>query len=169
MHTRRNATLRLRARPAGHADLHECLGLLPPWLGLDPATREALPAIWTRLLGSSGMNADVTDDLSRPPGQRLLALGMAAAVDDGWRKRLQHELPTRIGATWYRDHLARRTAPLDDRTLAVANARGSVSFMVLHYGQRFGDLDRTEAQQLLMVAMGMFRGAHAGFNLDELY
>ena len=39
--------------------------------------RAALPAIWTRLLGHPGFNADVIEDLNRPPGQRIVGLGVA--------------------------------------------------------------------------------------------
>lgn len=79
---------RLHGRLLGHADLAEAQALVPEWLPLSARVRGALPKIWTRLLGQPGYNADVVEDLSRPAGQRLVALGMAIALDERWRRQL---------------------------------------------------------------------------------
>lgn len=160
---------RIRGRPAGHADLQECCTLLPPWLQLDDRVRRALPAVWTRLLGSSGFNADVIEDVARPGGQRLLGLGMAIALPQAWQQRLREEPPPCVAGALYRALLDGDFEPLDDKALAAANAAGEVGFAVLHYYQRLTDLSDPDTLQLLAAAMALFRGAHAGWRLAALY
>jgi len=159
----------VRGRPIRHADLAEGRALLPGWLVLDAEVRAALPALWTRLLGQPGFSGDVIEDLSRPPGQRLVGLGMTVVLDPTWQRRMRDEPPAHAGAVWYRDFLEGRTAPLDDRTLARANAEGDVSMMVLHYAQAGIDAEQPEVQQVLLAAMHLFRGAHGGWHLREVY
>lgn len=167
--TLENSGQRLRARLAGHGDLAECLDLLPSWLPLSAAVREALPSLWTRLLWSPGFNADVIEDVSRPAGQRLVGLGMSIALDARWQARLRDDPPPFAAAQFYTDLHDRRFEPLTDRELAQANARGEVSYLVLHYAQRLTDLDDPDTVNLLAFAMSMFRQAHGGHRLREIY
>ena len=84
---------RLHGRLLGQADLAEAQALVPGWLPLAPSLRAALPSLWTRLLGHSGFNADVIEDLNRPSGQRLVGLGVAIALDEECRRRLAEGPP----------------------------------------------------------------------------
>lgn len=164
-----NSGQRLRARLVGHADLAECQELLPGWLVLPAHIRAALPQLWTRLLWSPGFNADVIEDLSRPPGQRLVGLGMSLALDARWQARLRDDPPACVAARLYMELYERRFEPLSDRELAAANARGEVSYLVLHYAQRLTDLADPDTVNLLAFAMAMFRQAHGGHRLQEIY
>ncbi|MBX3611615.1 MAG: hypothetical protein KF871_17100 [Hydrogenophaga sp.] len=159
----------VRGRPVRHADLAELRQLLPGWLVLDAELRAALPVLWTRLLGQPGFSADVIEDLSRPPGQRLVGLGMTVALSADWQARLREAPPAHAGAVWYRDFMDGRTAPMDDRTLAQANARGEVGMLVLHYAQDAIDPARPEVQQVLLAAMQLFRHAHGGLHLRDVW
>ncbi|MCI1190965.1 hypothetical protein MOJ79_03835 [Calidifontimicrobium sp. SYSU G02091] len=161
--------LPVRGRPARHADLEECRALLPGWLAMDEQVRDALPAVWTRLLGQPGFSAEVIEDLSRPPGRRLVGLGMTVALEPAWQERLRTQPPPHAGACWYRDHLDGRTAPLDDRALGRANAAGEVGMLVLHYAQQAIDPSRPDVQQVLLAAMQLFRHAHGGLHLREVW
>jgi DNA-binding CsgD family transcriptional regulator len=160
---------RLHGRLLGHGDLAEACALVPDWLPLAPALRAALPALWTRLLGQPGFNADVIEDLARPPGQRLVGMGMAVALDARWQQRLASEPPPFAAALLYAELEAGRFAPPSDRELASLNARGEVSFLVLHYHQHAQDLGDPDTLETLGVAMALFRQAHAGYRLRELY
>jgi DNA-binding CsgD family transcriptional regulator len=160
---------RLRGRLAGHADLAQCTRLLPPWLALTDPVRQALPAIWTRLLGQPGFNADVIEDLSRSPGDRVMGLGMAIALDERWQRRLREDPPPFAAAQLYAELLEGRFQPPGDKELAMMNSAGEVSFLVLHYHQRLHDLGDPDTLQMLAVAMAQFRAAHAGYRLRELY
>lgn len=159
----------VRGRPMRHADLAECRELLPGWLVMDAELRAALPKLWTRLMGQPGYSADVIEDLSRPPGQRLVGLGMTVALDAGWQQRLREDPPAHAGAVWYRDFLDGRTAPMDERSLARANADGEVGMLVLHYAQRNIDGSLPEVQQMLLTAMQLFRTAHGGLQLRDIW
>ena len=156
-------------RPMRHADLAQCAGLLPGWLEMEPQVRSALPVIWTRLLGQPGFSADVIDDVSRPPGHRLVGLGVTVALDERWQTRMRNAPPAHAGAHWYREFLQGVTAPLDDRSLGRANAAGEVSMLVLHYGQIAIDAEHPEVQQVLLKAINLFRVAHGGFQLREVW
>jgi DNA-binding CsgD family transcriptional regulator len=161
--------LPVRGRPLRHGDLQEACGLLPGWLQMDPGLRAALPVLWTRLLGHSGFSGDVIEDVSRPPGRRLVGLGITVALDAAWQARLREAPPPHAGAAWYRDFTDGRTAPLDDRALGRANARGEVGMLVLHYGQEATDPGHARVQQVLMAAMQLFRQAHGGLQLCDVW
>lgn len=161
--------LRLQGRLMGHADLHEAQRLVPAWLPLAPAVRAAVPAIWTRLLGHPGFNADVIEDLNRPVGQRILGLGVAIALDARWTQRLREDPPPFAAAALYGELLDGRFQPPADKDLARLNARGEVNFLVLHYAQLLTDLADPDTVQVLGVAMSLFRFAHAGYRLQCLY
>ena len=159
---------RLHGRLLGHGDLAEACALVPDWLPLAPALRRALPALWTRLLGQPGFNADVIEDLARPPGQRLVGMGMAVALDARWQQWLASDPPPFAAAVLYAELEAGRYAPPSDRELATLNARGEVSFFVLHYHQHAQDLGDPDTVETLGVALALFRQAHAGYRLREL-
>lgn len=160
---------RIRARHACHRDLHEIVKLVPAWLPLSAAEREALPKLWTRILWHPGFNADVIEDLDRPEGERIVGLGMALVLTPTWQEKLRNAPPAFAAARLYQE-LADGTYVLpDDRALANMNATGEISFMVLHYAQITTDLADPYTLKLLAVAMGMFRHAHSGFRLRELY
>jgi DNA-binding CsgD family transcriptional regulator len=161
--------LRLHGRLLGHADLDEAQALVPAWLPLPGAVRAAIPAIWTRLLGHPGFNADVIEDLGRAPGQRIVGLGVAVALDERWARRLREDPPAFAAASLYAELLDGRFQPPSDKDLARQNARGEVNFMVLHYGQLLTDLANPDTLQVMGVAMALFRLAHAGYRLQSLY
>ncbi|MPS26981.1 helix-turn-helix transcriptional regulator [Pigmentiphaga sp.] len=160
---------RLHGRLLGHADLAEAQALVPAWLPLAPSLRAALPVVWTRLLGQSGFNADVIEDLNRPPGQRLVGLGMAIALDGEWRQRLAHSPPPFASAALYAALADGRYQPPSDKELARLSGRGEVAFLVLHYEQVLKDLANPDTVEMLGVAMTRFRQAHAGYRLQHLY
>src|SRR4051794_13977083 len=116
--------LRLHGRLLGHADLKEAQGLVPDWLPLPQRVRGALPEIWTRLLGHSGFNGDVIEDLNRPPGRRIVGFGAAIALDQRWRERLAAEPPVGAPALIYTELLDGQWQPPADKELARMNASG---------------------------------------------
>lgn len=160
---------RLHGRLLGHADLQEALAFVPAWLRLPAAVRQALPWIWTRLLGHPGFNADVIEDLNRPAGQRIVGLGMAIALDERWRQRMASEPPAFAPASIYEELLSGRFQPPSDKELGRLSGQGEVTFLVLHYEQALTDLANPDTMELLALAMGLFRQAHAGYRLQHLY
>lgn len=160
---------RLHGRLLGHADLHEAQGFVPAWLNLPAPVRSALPTIWTRLLGHPGFNADVIEDLNRPTGQRIVGLGMAIALDERWRQRMAQDPPPFAPALIYEELLDGRFQPPSDKELGRLSGLGEVTFLVLHYEQALTDLANPDTMELLALAMGLFRQAHAGYRLQHLY
>lgn len=110
--------------------------------------RAALPALWRALLDQPGFNADAIEDLARPPGQRLMGLGMSVALDAAWCRRLAEAPPAYATRHLYGDLLSGRTQLPGDAALARANAGGGVSFMVLHYRQHDPGVDSPAALSL---------------------
>lgn len=160
---------RLHGRLLGHADLREAQAFVPAWLNLPAPVRAALPAIWTRLLGHPGFNADVIEDLNRPPGQRIVGLGMAIALDERWRQRMAQDPPPFAPALIYEELLDGRFQPPSDKELGRLSGQGEVAFLVLHYEQSLTDLANPDTMELLALAMSLFRQAHAGYRLQHLY
>lgn len=160
---------RLQGRLLAHGDLHEAVGLVPEWMHLSIAVRQSLPAIWTRLLGQPGFNADVIEDLRQPPGQRLVGMGMAIALNAQWQRRLQLAPPAGAAGLVYEELLQQRYDLPTDKLLGEMNARGEVTFLVLHYHQLRIDMADPDTLETLGVAMMLFRQAHAGYRLRGLY
>jgi hypothetical protein len=160
---------RLHGRLMGHADLAEAQALVPTWLPLAPRVRQQLPVIWTRLLGHSGFNADLIEDLGRPAGQRLVGLGVAVALDTHWCRRLAEDPPPFVAAQLYTELLDGRWQPPSERELAMLNGRGEVGFLVMHYEQTLQDLSDPDTLETLGVAMRLFRQAHGGYRLQHLF
>lgn len=160
---------RLHGRLLGHKDLSEAQAFVPAWLNLPEPVRAALPVIWTRLLGHPGFNADVIEDLNRPPGQRIVGLGMAIALDERWRQRMVQDPPPFAPALIYEELLDGRFQPPSDKELGRLSGLGEVTFLVLHYEQSLTDLANPDTMELLALAMGLFRQAHAGYRLQHLY
>ncbi len=127
---------RIRARHVGHEDLAACVNMLPPWLPVDDELRAELPKIWTRLLWQPGFNADLIEDVSLPPAERMLGLGMAIALDEHWQKCLREMPPRYVALEIYRALAEERFHPPGDRQLGEMNRDGRVCFLVLHYAQR---------------------------------
>lgn len=159
----------LHGRLLGHADLEEARAFVPEWLGLSDRVRASLPVIWTRLLGQSGFNADVIEDLRRPPGSRIVGMGMAIALDERWRARMADTPPPYAPALIYEELLAGTFQPPADKELARLNGQGEVAFLVLHYEQTLKDLSDPDTLEMLGVAMGLFKQAHGGYRLRHLY
>lgn len=160
---------RLHGRLLGHGDLQEAQAFVPDWLALPSHVRQALPAIWTRLLGHPGFNADVIEDLNLPVGQRMVGLGMAIALDERWSLRLAQDPPPFAPALVYEELLEGRFQPPPDKALARLSGRGEVAFLVLHYAQTRTDLSQPDTLEQLAVAMSLFKQAHAGYRLAHLY
>jgi DNA-binding CsgD family transcriptional regulator len=159
----------LHGRLLGHADLEEARAFVPEWLRLSDRVRCSLPVIWTRLLGQSGFNADVIEDLRRPPGSRIVGLGMAIALDERWRALMVEAPPPYAPALIYEELLAGAFQPPGDKELARLNGQGEVTFLVLHYEQTLKDLDNPDTLEQLHVGMSLFKQAHAGYRLRHLY
>lgn len=160
---------RLHGRLMGHADLAQARALVPAWLPLTERVRAELPSIWTRLLAQPGFNADVVEDLNRPADQRMVALGVAIALDERWQQRLASDPPPNAPALLYTELLEGRYQPPSDKELGLLNGRGEVAFLVLHYHQLLDDLANPDTLEILGVAMALFRQAHAGYRLKHLY
>ncbi len=159
----------MHGRLLGHADLEEARAFVPEWLRLSGRVRASLPVIWTRLLGQSGFNADVIEDLRRPAGSRIVGLGMAIALDERWRALMTDAPPPYAPALIYEALLDGTFQPPGDKELARLNGLGEVSFLVLHYEQTLKDLDNPDTLEQLHVGMSLFKQAHAGYRLQHLY
>lgn len=160
---------RLRHRLLQAGDFAEALELLPAWLGLPQAVPAALPTLWQGLLHQPGFNADVIEDLVRPPGRRVLGVGMAVALDARWSQRLAESPPAYIARHLYGDLVAGRFRPPSDAAMARANASEGVDFMLLHYRQHHPAVDDPVALTLWSVGLNAMRSAHAGHRVRQLY
>lgn len=162
---------RMHSRPTARADLDECFELLPPWLALDAATRAALPGLWETLVDEPSMISGVIEDHARPPGRRIQGWGVTLALPADMVERLALAtdptpyLPRRI----YAALLDGSFVPMDDRAIGLANARGDLVLMVMHFSMRSSDLSDPYVHNVLTAANDAFRHLHAGLNLQTVY
>jgi DNA-binding CsgD family transcriptional regulator len=162
---------RLRYRRAQRADIAECLPMLPEHIGLDAATRAALPALYARLVNEPSVFFMIMEDHALPPLARIQAWGLATALTSQSAARLQLDarpqpfLARRIYHAWLDGSLV----PPDDAAFGRANANGDVLFVALHYAMRRNDLDDPTTQALLAVGNEGMRFGMAGFNLAAIH
>ncbi|WP_133700917.1 hypothetical protein [Roseateles toxinivorans] len=162
---------RLRHRPPGRDDVAELMSLLPAWLGLDPATRQALPALWERLVDEPALIAGLTEDLSRPAGERAQALGVGMVLPQALVRelRLDAEPEPGIARRLYTGLLAGRWQPLGDKDIGRANARGELHLLTLHFDMRVRDLDDPMARSLMIMGAETFRAGFSGYRSQAMY
>ena len=152
-----------------HDDVNSAIDLIPEWMPIDAEMRQKIPLVWTRLLGTPGFNADVIEDLNGKPGDRLLGLGMAIVLNSTWLERLRVSPPENTAIELYRELISGTYSLPTDRELAVANAKGQVSFFVLHYSQKLRDPSDPDTLNMYAIGMSLFHTSHVGYRLSELY
>jgi hypothetical protein len=162
---------RLRYRRAQRADIAECLATLPAYIGLDAATRAALPALYERLVNEPTVFFMVNEDHALPPGARIQAWGFAMAVTSAWAARLQLDARPEpyLARQVYRACLDGSLVPLDDEAFGRANASGEIVLLALHYAMRHDDLNDPYTHALLAVGNEGMRFGMAGFNLAAIH
>lgn len=162
---------RLRHRPAVRADLPECLPLIPAWLGLDEATRAALPALWERLIDEPGVMASITEDLTAPAGTRVLSFAVAMALSRALvdELRLDGAPQPQVARAMYRAFIEGRHAPLTEREIGQASANADLRLLGAHYDMVSRDLSAPLAQSLVVMGAESFRVGLSGYNLRAFY
>ena len=162
---------RLRQRPLTQRDLAECFELLPPWLGLDADLARALPELWLRLKDEPSMVTGVIEDTALPPGARIQGWGVTMILPPALVRALALD-------TGPDPHVVRRVyaalrdgsfTPMTDREIGVANARGELTMLILHFSQREHDINDPYAHSVIAVANDAFRAFHDGYNLRAIY
>lgn len=162
---------RLRYRLTQADDLDECLSLLPAWQRPDGAARDALPALWQRLVQEPQVVNMVMEDVSLPRGQRIQAWGATLLVTPHEVQALQLDvLPAPGVAARVYAALLQQALPLhDDQTLGRHNARGDLGGLMLHFCTRALVLEDPYAQAVLTISNDSLRVSLAGYQLRALY
>lgn len=162
---------RLRYRPVTRRDLAECFELLPPWLGVDGELARALPTLWERLVDEPSMVSGLVEDLALPPGQRIQGWGVTMIVPQTLVRTLELDGQPRAFVTRrvYAALNDESFEPMSDREIGEANARGTLTMMILHYSQRDHDTSLPYVRSVIAIANDTFRTFHDGYNLDAVY
>ncbi len=162
---------RLRFRTLHARDLTECLGLMPPHLGLTPAQHAALPALWARLLHEPSLISGVMEDSALPAGQRIQAWGVTIVLPQAMVRDLALDTAPRayVCRRVYEALLNGKLVPMTDREIGLDNARGELVLMVLHYSMRRTDLNDPYVHKVVASANDTFRVFHDGYQLRALY
>jgi len=162
---------RLRHRPLQHADVPECIALLPPWLGFGAAHHGALQALWERLVDDPAVIVGVQEDLALQPGERVQSWGATLVMPHGWLDAFaphgRHDAArrARLCRDTYDALLDGRLCLPPERDIAASNARDGVVFFALHYRQRNNDMTDPYALRVLNLANEAFRAMHSGYRV----
>jgi len=141
--------------------------LLHPGLRLPDDLREALPALWVKLLASGQLSGMVIEDSAQPPSQRIVGVGMSAFLDPGFATSYLARPEPYPAAQVYRALRDGAPALLPAADVPRANAEGTLTLLVLHYGQLAG-LDQPRGQATLRLAHTAFRFNHEGFGVARV-
>jgi len=162
---------RMRARTLSRYDLVECMELLPDWLALDAGLRQALPALWERLVESPAMVTGVNEDMALPAGRRIQSWGVTLILQPQWVERIQLETAPQpyLSRRLYAALAEGSLQPMSDREIGLANAGAGLTMMVLHHSIRPNSFGESYLGAVLNSANEAFRGHHGGYNLKAIY
>lgn len=149
-------------------NLAGALALLPPGLPFSPDLRAGLPDLWRQLLSRGQLHGMAIEDAARPPGQRVVGLGLSGFLDVDFADRFARQpFPYATTAIYETERRGDRVL-LTETELAAPNADGSLTLFVLHYGQAVWFDD---PQGLAILAMGhaAFRFAHEGYGIARVF
>ncbi|MFC4309145.1 hypothetical protein ACFPN2_08645 [Steroidobacter flavus] len=161
---------RLRYRPVTRPDLDECIGMLPPWLGLDPATTQALPRLWEQLVGEPSVITAVIEDLALP-AERIQAWGVTMILpkQQVQELRLDDEPQAFLARRIYRSLLDGRFRPMTDREIGLENAAGELTMLILHFSARQFGPESPYGPSLIATANDTYRTFHYGYQVRAIY
>lgn len=162
---------RLRYRPIFRRDLAESFELLPPWLGLDDELARGLPALWERLVDEPSMVSGVLEDLALPLGQRIQAWGVTMIIPETLVRALALDREPRafVARDIYAALIDGSFKPMSDREIGIANTRGTLTMIILHFSQRDYDISSPYVHSVITVANDAFRAFHDGYNMQAIY
>jgi hypothetical protein len=162
---------RLRYRAMLPSDLAECLPLLPAHLGLSAAQRDAVAALWPRLMNEASMIVGVIEDTALPVGQRVQGWGATIILPSAYVLALEIDSAPRahLSRRIYADLLSGELVPMSDRQIGQANAGGELNLFVLHFSTRRTDLSDPYLHRVVATANDAFRAFHDGYQLRAIY
>lgn len=160
---------RLRHRPLALPDIQECVGLLPPRLGMDARQAQDVAAHWAELVDEPSFNFGVVEDVALPAGARIQATGATLFVPPQWARQLAQAPRPHVTHRIYQGLRDGSLRPMGDRELGAANAAGELVLVVLHYGQSSYDMADPYVTSLLGAANENFRLFHAGYQVQAVH
>lgn len=149
-------------------NLADATALLPPGLRLSAEVRAALPDLWRELLGRGQLHGMAIEDAARPPGQRVVGLGLSGFLHPEFADRfVRQPFPYAAAAIYEAERRGERIL-LTEAELAAANANGSLTLLVLHYGQAVW-FDDPQGLAILSMGHAAFRFAHEGYGIARVF
>src|SRR5262249_1217922 len=121
----------LNIRPAGLRDLDECQYCLSDGFAYDDAARAQLVALWRELLESGAGDAAVIEDLTAPPGRRIVWFCSKVFLNDAYAHSLQTESLPLVGLQALRASQKGNRPFLSYAEIKRANAAGGLTMLVL--------------------------------------
>ncbi len=142
------------------------MALIPPWLDLDAAARQRLPALWERLVHEPSILSGVIEDTAQPAATRLQGWGVSMIMPPQVVADLALEQAPRSDAARrvYARFLDGSFPFLSDRDIGALNAGGELVLVVLHYCMRNMDVTQAYTHNVLASANDSFREFHEGYN-----
>jgi hypothetical protein len=151
-------------------DVDECMGLLPPWLGLNAELRQALPSLWQQLVDEPSMITAVIEDMALPAG-RIQGWGVTMIAPKALvsELRLDHEPEAFLTRRVYRLLVDGRFRPMTDREIGIENAAGELTMLILHFSTHQYSPDGPYGHSLIAAANDTYRTFHDGYQVRAVY
>lgn len=155
-------------RPLEAADIPACLALVPQDYAEHPEVRPRAADVWRQLLAAGSLNGMALEDLTLPPGERLVAFGMSAFVTPAFMAATQRDPIPGLAAQVARRTLAGNSPVLTPDAVRRANSGPGLNLLVLHYAEA----PRNPTPQRLAEVRGKqvetFFFVHGGYRFAEM-
>jgi hypothetical protein len=157
----------LNIRPAGLRDLDECQYCLRDGFAYDAAARAQLVALWRELLESGAGDAAVIEDLTAPPGQRIVWFCSKVFLNDAYAHYLKTEAMPLVGLQALRDCRQGNRPFLSYAEVKRANATEGLTLLMLHSGYPQSMTPDTYREVIAPKTLDFYLYFGSGYRLRE--
>jgi len=157
--------VRLTFRATRPGDFDQCLTLIGDGFLYDVEARERLVRLWAEVLAQRRGESAVIEDEDRPPGARVVGVGLSVFVSDEFVEEATTTLSPYIGLHVLRRWRQGRCPILHFEDVARANAGEGINVLALHGGSLHEGVSLEEAAQIRHLLSESFVAHHRGYRL----
>lgn len=158
----------MRFRLTRAADFPVARSFIPSAYRYAPATRDALPDLWTDLLKAGQLITAVVEASESQAAGQVLGVGLSVFVSDAFVDDLLADPVPYVNARLHDLIRAGESPVLGARQIAESSCNGGLNLLPLHFCTPSVDVRDPLVLRTLSAAQDLFRLMHAGFNVKRV-